>query len=50
MDKEKLQVRLDELERFQKATMQREGRIKELRGEVDSLQAKLDAKNSEPEA
>jgi len=49
-NQEKLRERLDELERFQKATMQREGRIKELRGEVDSLQAKLDAKNSEPEA
>jgi len=43
---ENLHSRLDELERFQKATMQREERIKALRDEVDALQARLDAKNT----
>jgi len=43
---ETLYRRLNELERFQKATMQREERIKALRDELDALQAKLDAKNT----
>jgi hypothetical protein len=35
---EELQNRIDELERFQKATVQREFRIKELRDEIEQLQ------------
>jgi GAF domain-containing protein len=38
---EKLRQRLEELERFQKATVQREFRIKELYDEVDTLKEKL---------
>jgi transcriptional regulator with GAF, ATPase, and Fis domain len=40
-DREKLQQRLEELERFQRATVQREFRIKELRDELDTLEEKL---------
>jgi two-component sensor histidine kinase len=37
-----LQNRVDELERFHEATIEREFRIKELRDEVESLKEKLD--------
>jgi len=40
--KNQLQKRLDDLEHFQKATSQREFRIKELRDEVKQLQAKIE--------
>jgi GAF domain-containing protein len=41
---EMLKSRLEELERFQKATIQREFRIKELRDEIAALKARLDDK------
>jgi K+-sensing histidine kinase KdpD len=38
---EELSRRLEELERFQKATVQREFRIKELRGEIECLKSEI---------
>lgn len=46
---EKLRVRLTELERFQKVTVDREFRIKELRNEMDALRAKPPSKEKPKE-
>jgi len=44
---ETMRQRLNELERFQRATVQREFRIKELRDEIDSLKAEIASSRSQ---
>jgi GAF domain-containing protein len=45
---EELARRVEELERFQKATVQREFRIKELRDEIESLKAEIASASALP--